>query len=232
MLGPFMNRKVIAVLVVAVAVVAALWLLPLQQWLLATLDWAERNPGQSWAVFVAIYIITTMCFLPALPLTLAGGAIFGVGLGSVLVSIGSTLGATGAFFIGRTLARRWVAHRIAHWPKFAALDRAVAARGFWVVLLTRLSPAFPYFLLNFAYGITAVRPAAYVLGSWIGMFPVTVAYVYAGSVAANLAQALAGEVTLGRGGWALLALGLAATVAVTWLVTRAARAELARTIGE
>jgi uncharacterized membrane protein YdjX (TVP38/TMEM64 family) len=217
-------------LLVALLVAAALTL-PLQQWLRAAIEWTAANREVAGAAFVALYIVATVCFVPGLPLTLAAGAIFGVVYGSVLVSIGSTLGATAAFFAGRTVARDWVRRRIAAWPKFVAVDRAVESRGFFVVLLTRLSPLFPFFLLNYAYGVTAAKPRDYVLGSWLGMMPATIAYVYAGSLAANVSQALAGEAQLGSTGWLLLGLGLVATIAVTVLVTRVARGFLEREIG-
>ncbi len=198
--------------------------LPVQQWLRAAIDWTAANREVAGVAFVALYVVATVAFVPGLPLTLAAGAIFGVGYGSVLVSIGSTLGATAAFFAGRTVARD-------AWPRFVAVDRAVESRGFLVVLLTRLSPLFPFFLLNYAYGVTAARPRDYVLGSWLGMMPATVAYVYAGSLAADVSQALAGEARLGSTGWLLLGLGLLATIAVTVLVTRVARGFLEREIG-
>ncbi len=220
----------ILLLVVAVLAVAA-YTLPLQQWLRTAVAWTAANREIAGFAFVALYVIATVAFLPGLPLTLAAGALFGVLHGSVLVSIGSTLGATAAFFAGRTIARDWVRRRIAAWPRFVAVDRAVEARGFLVVLLTRLSPLFPFFLLNYAYGVTAARPRDYVLGSWLGMLPATVAYVYAGSLAADLSQALAGNAQLGGTGWLLLGLGFVATVSVTILVTRVARRFLEREIG-
>jgi uncharacterized membrane protein YdjX (TVP38/TMEM64 family) len=224
------TRHWLLLLLVALLVAAALTL-PLQQWLRAAIEWTAANREVAGAAFVALYIVATVCFVPGLPLTLAAGAIFGVVYGSVLVSIGSTLGATAAFFAGRTVARDWVRRRIAAWPKFVAVDRAVESRGFFVVLLTRLSPLFPFFLLNYAYGVTAAKPRDYVLGSWLGMMPATIAYVYAGSLAANVSQALAGEAQLGSTGWLLLGLGLVATIAVTVLVTRVARGFLEREIG-
>lgn len=224
------TRPWLLLLLVALLIAAALTL-PLQQWLRAAIEWTAANREVAGAAFVALYIVATVCFVPGLPLTLAAGAIFGVVYGSVLVSIGSTLGATAAFFAGRTVARDWVRRRIAAWPKFVAVDRAVESRGFFVVLLTRLSPLFPFFLLNYAYGVTAAKPRDYVLGSWLGMMPATVAYVYAGSLAANVSQALAGEAQLGSTGWLLLGLGLAATIVVTVLVTRVARGFLEREIG-
>ncbi len=216
----------------AVGIAGLLWWLPISDLVRTGLEWTAANRGTAWVAFIALYIVATVCFVPGLPLTLAAGAIFGVAAGTALVSIGSTLGATAAFFVGRTVARDWVGHRLEAWPRFRAVDRAVAARGFWVVLLTRLSPALPFFLLNYAFGITAVKPREYVLGSWLGMLPATLAYVYAGSVAANLGQALAGEAELGGTGWVLLGLGLVATVTVTILVTRVARGYLEREIAD
>ncbi len=202
--------------------------LPLQEWLRAALSWADAHREIAWVLFILLYVIATVALLPGLILTVAAGALFGVTRGVVLVSIGSVLGATAAFAVGRTLAREWISRKIEAWPKFRALDRALGARGFTIVLLTRLSPIFPFNLLNYAYGVTAVRLRDYVFGSWIGMLPGTVLYVYAGSAAATLAQALAGDVDTGRAGQALLWLGLGATVAVTILVTRVARRQLER----
>ncbi len=220
----------VVVLIVVMLVVAGLTL-PLQQWLRAAIEWTATHRELAGLAFVALYVVATVAFVPGLPLTLAAGALFGLVEGSLLVSIGSTLGATAAFFAGRTVARDWVRRRIAAWPRFAAVDRAVESRGFLVVLLTRLSPLFPFFLLNYAYGVTAARPRDYVLGSWLGMMPATVAYVYAGSLAADVSAALAGEAELGRAGWVLLGLGFAATISVTVLVTRVARGFLEREIG-
>lgn len=225
-----MNPRNILVIAVLAALAVAAWLLPLREWLAAAVAWTANNRDVAGAAFVGLYVLATVCFLPGLPLTLAAGAIFGVATGSVLVSIGSTVGATAAFFIGRTIGREWISRRISAWPRFRAVDRAVESRGFLIVLLTRLSPAFPFFLLNYAYGVTAVRPREYVLGSWLGMMPATIAYVYAGSLAASVTQALSGQAELGVTSWVLLGLGLVATIAVTVLVTRIARGFLEREI--
>ena len=225
-----MNRLRLLILLLAVGLIAAAWLLPVREWLSVFLAWTQANPGRAWAIFVAVYVIATVCFVPATPMTVAAGAIFGVGQGFLLVSLASTLGATAAFFVGRTLARDWVSGRIATMPRFRALDRSLNLRGFWIVLLTRLSPVFPFFLLNYAYGVSAVRVRDFIPASWVGMMPATLAYVYTGSLAASLAQALSGDVDIGVTGWILLAVGLVATIVVTVLVTRLAGRELAREI--
>ncbi len=214
----------------AVAIALLIWLLPVREWLGAALQWTAANPRIAAVAFVGIYVVATVALLPGLLLTIAAGALFGLAAGVALVSLASVLGATAAFFVGRTVARRWVSQQISAWPKFRALDSALGERGFLIVLLTRLSPLFPFNLLNYAYGVTAVKPRQYVLGSWIGMFPGTLLYVYAGSVAANLAQVLAGDVKTGAAGNVLLVVGLLATVAVTVVVTRVARGYLEREV--
>ena len=221
-----MTRRVLWAVAVLLLLGAAGWLLPVREWLGAALTWAAAHGEGSALLFLALYVLATVCLVPGLILTLAAGAIFGLARGVALVSAGSVLGASAAFFIGRTFARDWTQQRIAAWPRFRALDGALGERGFWIVLLTRLSPLLPFNLLNYAYGVTAVRPRDYIAASWLGMLPATVLYVYAGSAAANLAQALSGRVRTGRTGTVLWVVGLAATVAVTALVTRLARRQL------
>ena len=182
------------------------------------------------ALFVLLYVMATVLFLPGWILTLGAGAVFGLAKGAVTVSLAATLGATAAFLVGRYLARDAVARRLAAHPRFAAIDAAVAREGWKIVLLTRLSPAFPFNLLNYAFGLTRIPAREYVLASWIGMLPGTVLYVYVGSLAGDLA-------TLGQGArartaaeWTLYGVGFLATVAVTIYVTRIARGALDRRI--
>ena len=192
------------------------------------LAWIAAWRGDAAVPFVLFYAFIAVVLLPDSLLTIAAGALFGLARGLILVSIGSMLGATAAFFLGRSLARDWVRRRTERWPKFRALDRAIAQHGFWVVFLTRLSPIIPYGLLNYAYGITTVRVRDYLLASWIGMLPGTLLYVYAGTAAANLAEVIRGTTPIGRQSNILLWLGLLATIAVIGLLTYFARRELAR----
>lgn len=182
------------------------------------------------AIFVLLYVAATVFLLPAVVLTLGAGAVFGVAQAFLVVSVGATLGATAAFLIGRYLARDWVARRAAGSPKLGAIDEAVAREGWKVVLLTRLSPAFPFVVLNYAFGLTRVSLRHYVLASWIGMMPGIALYAYIGSLAADVAAAAAGGRARSAWEWALYALGLAATVAVTVYVTRLARRALDKRI--
>lgn len=179
---------------------------------------------------MALYVLATVLFLPGWILTLGAGAVFGVIKGSILVSIGATLGATAAFLIGRHLARGWVASKTAGNPRFEAIDAAVAREGWKIVGLTRLSPAFPFNLLNYAFGLTRVSLRDYVLASWIGMMPGTVMYVYLGSLAGDLATLGSGRASRTPAEWGLYVVGLLATVGVTVYVTRIARAALDKRI--
>jgi uncharacterized membrane protein YdjX (TVP38/TMEM64 family) len=189
----------------------------------AAVAWVGSLGAVGPLIFVALYVVATVLLLPASVLTLGAGAVFGVAAGAVYVSVAATLGATAAFLIGRYLARDLVAHRIAGNPRFAAIDEAVAAEGWKIVGLLRLSPLFPFSLLNYALGLTRVRLPHYVLASWIGMMPGTVAYVYVGS----LAQAAVAGQSWTTGQRVLYGVGLVATIAVTVLVTRIARRALA-----
>jgi uncharacterized membrane protein YdjX (TVP38/TMEM64 family) len=203
-----------------------------REYLVATLEWLSGLGPLGPVALAAIYVVATVLFVPGSILTLGAGFAFGVLWGTVAVSIGSTLGATAAFLVGRTFARGLIEDRVAASPTFAAIDRAVAREGFKVVLLTRLSPVFPFNLLNYAYGLTRVSLRDYVLASWIGMLPATILWVYVGSAAKNLADLAAGRVERTPAQTALFVTGLAATVLVTVYVARGARKELRRTVGE
>jgi uncharacterized membrane protein YdjX (TVP38/TMEM64 family) len=177
-------------------------------------------------VFVLGYAAATVAFIPGSLLTLAAGAIFGLAKGTVLVFVGATIGSGLAFLVARYVARSAIERRLEQTPRFAALDQAVAKEGLKIVFLLRLSPVFPYNLLNYALGLTRVSFRDYVVAS-IGMIPATFLYVYYGKAIGSLAAVAGGaEVQQGSGYWIVLALGLTATVVVTTFVTRIARRAL------
>ena len=182
-----------------------------------------------WApvVFIAGYIVAAVVGIPGSLLTLAAGAIFGLWSGVLFVFVGATLGSSAAFLVSRYLARRIVERRVAGNARFQSIDRAIAADGRKIVFLLRLSPVFPFTLLNYALGLSRVRFADYLVAS-VGMLPGTVLYVYYGKLAGDVA-AIAGGVAPARGAgyYTVLGLGLAATIAVTAIITRSARRALA-----
>ncbi len=188
--------------------------------------WVEGLGAWGPIAYIVIYTVSTVLVLPGSIITLAGGALFGLVEGTAWVFAGAMLGSGAAFLIGRYLARGAVEDRIARYERFAAVDRAVGRDGLRMVFLLRLSPIFPFSLLNYALGLTSVRFRDYMLAGF-GMLPGTLLYVYYGKVAGDLAQ-LASGVPQERGvvEWLLLLLGLAATIGVTIVVTRRARAAL------
>ncbi len=192
----------------------------------SSLEWVASLGIWGGVAFMGIYILATIAFLPASLLTLAAGVVFGVGWGSVYVFVGATLGAIAAFLVGRYLVRGWVSKKIAENQKFTAIDNAVAEEGFKIVLLTRLSPVFPFNLLNYAFGVTGVTLWDYSIGS-IGMIPGTIMYVYIGSLAGDIAKiGTASQPTDFTLKWIINIVGLAATIAVTVFVTRIANKAL------
>jgi uncharacterized membrane protein YdjX (TVP38/TMEM64 family) len=201
-----------------------------QEVLRNALQWIDSLGSVGAIAFIALYIIATVAFLPGSIITLGAGVVFGVVLGSLYVFIGATLGATAAFLVGRYLARGWVSKKIAGNDKFKAIDEAVGKEGFKIVLLTRLSPIFPFNLLNYAFGVTGVSLKDYFLGS-VGMIPGTIMYVYIGSLAGSLARiGTEGQATNPTVQWAIRIIGFIATVVVTVYVTRLARKALEKKV--
>lgn len=172
-------------------------------------------------LFIAAYVVATVFLIPASVLTVGAGFLFGPILGTVVVSIASTLGATAAFLVGRYLARPAVARRASADARFAAVDSAIAAQGAKIVLLMRLSPLFPFSLLNYGLSLTSIPLGSYVAASWAGMLPGTIAYVALGGAGKAAAETAAGAGTSPLQ-LAMYALGALATLGATVLISRAA----------
>ena len=194
--------------------------------MLDILKWIESLGYIGGIAFIATYILSTIVFIPATILTLGAGVVFGVVWGSLYVFVGATLGAIAAFLIGRYLARDWIGKKIEGNQKFVAIDQAVAHSGFKIVLLARLSPLFPFNLLNYAFGITGVSFKEYALAS-IGMLPATVMYVYIGSIAGDVARIGSENQSTDAIKWGIRIIGFIATVAVTVYATRLAQKAIA-----
>jgi uncharacterized membrane protein YdjX (TVP38/TMEM64 family) len=229
------GRKILISAIAIIAVAAVIMLsrhVDFQSLLRQGLTWVESLGPAGIAVFIAIYVIACVLLIPGSILTLGAGALFGVAKGTIAVSIGSTLGATAAFLIGRYFARSWVSKKIDSNKTFAAIDSAVADDGWKLVGLIRLSPIFPFNLLNYAFGLTRVKLSHYFLASWAGMLPATILYVYIGSLATDIATVGTTEQAKTPMQWVLSAVGLIATVAVTIFITRIARKALAERVPE
>lgn len=180
------------------------------------------------AGFILVYVVATVFLVPGAVLSLAAGAVFGFWRGVALVFIGAVLGSSVAFGLSRRFAHRYIAHWLEKDTRVGAVSRALAGQGFRGVALLRLSPVIPYNILNYILGLTRLPFRDYLLGS-IGMLPGTLLYTYSGKVVGDVALISSGvSAPRGPGYYVLLGVGLFATVAVTVLFTRSARASLGR----
>jgi pyruvate/2-oxoglutarate dehydrogenase complex dihydrolipoamide dehydrogenase (E3) component/uncharacterized membrane protein YdjX (TVP38/TMEM64 family) len=151
----------------------------------ALLEQRAQAPVLMASAYMLLYVLVTALSLPgAAVLTLAGGAIFGVGLGTLLVSFASSLGALLAFLVARTLLRDLVRRRFGR--QLAPIEAGVARDGVFYLLSLRLAPVFPFFLVNLLMALTPMRAASFYLTSQIGMLPGTLVYVNAGTQLAQL----------------------------------------------
>ena len=177
-----------------------------------------REPGwEGVAIACAAYLLLAAAMLPAWPLTLAIGSIYGTWGGLLIASPAGVAAATAVFLLGRSVLRDRAQRRIARSDRLVAISRAISERGSWVVLLLlRLSPIVPFNVLNYALSVTDVPLRVYVAATAVGMLPPTVLYLYLGSLGASIAR---GRV---HSGWqtALSVTGLAATAGAVWLIGR------------
>lgn len=188
-------------------------------------EWVEGVGFWGPVAFVGGYAVATVAFLPGSLLTLAAGATFGIVEGTLWAFLGAVLGSSLAFLIARYGARGWVERKLEGKAKLAAVDRAVGREGWKVVALLRLSPAIPFNVLNYLLGLTKV-PFWHYLAASVAMLPGTLLYVYYGKVAGDVVTAAGGGGEKTVWDWVLLSVGLLATLAVTVLITRKAKAAL------
>ncbi|MDQ3140286.1 MAG: FAD-dependent oxidoreductase [Pseudomonadota bacterium] len=191
-----MTRKLILVLLVGAAIAAFFWF-DLGSYL--TLDSLKARQAQLAALretqpllliggFFLFYVAVTALSLPgAAIMTLAAGAIFGLWLGTLIVSFASAIGASLAFLTARYLLRDWVKGKFG--KRVDAIDRGIASDGAFYLLTLRLIPAFPFFLINLAMGLTAMRLATFYIVSQIGMLLGTLVFVNAGTQLARITSA-------------------------------------------
>jgi uncharacterized membrane protein YdjX (TVP38/TMEM64 family) len=216
-----------AVVALASASSVAAVLVPAAPWTADLFGWLREAGAVGVLVYAAVFTVAAICLVPGSILTVGAGVAYGLVWGTIVASTASAVAATAAFLVARTIARRRVARWATSDPRFAALDAAIGDHGLKLVILVRLSPVIPFNVLNYALGLTRVRLRDYALGSFLGMLPVTVLYVYVGSLAGRLASLARGAASDGPLGHTVSALGLAATIVVTIYVTRLARRALA-----
>lgn len=222
------SRDVLVWVGLAAAVGAIVWVSgrSVAPRLLALVNELDQLGPTAPIAFTLIYAAAIVALIPATPFSLAAGALFGIFHGALYSFIGATVGSTCAFLLGRHGARRFVERRLAEMPRFAAVERAAAARGRRIVFLLRLSPVVPFNFLNYALGLTRMSLWDFVVAG-VGSIPGEIVYAYWGRVSAE-ALAIAGEAEPPQSAsyYALLVGGLAATVLATAIVTRTAQRAL------
>ncbi len=195
-------------------------LLPLKDGIDELQAWIEDHGTAGVALFAAAYVLATLLFVPTWIFTLVAGAVFGVAWGFILVTCTAIASATSAFLLARYVLRDRARRRFAHHRVLQAVDKAVRTEGWKVVALLRLSPLVPFGLQNYFFGVSSVNAWHFIAATAFGIMPATLVYLVLGAT---------GRDALAEGGaarWALLGVGLAATVAATALVGRAAAKRL------
>ncbi|CAI5487857.1 unnamed protein product [Closterium sp. Naga37s-1] len=180
----------------------------------------EGAGSGGYVTFVLGYSLLEVLAVPAIPLTLSAGVLFGPAMGTFLCSLSGTISATIAFLIARYVARDRIQDMVRGNKKYEAIDRAVGNNSFRIVTLLRLSPLMPFSLGNYFYGLTSVKLLPYILGTWIGMLPGTWAYVSAGSFGRSLLEAESGTSLLGDSSLYSLLGGVALTAFAATYITK------------
>lgn len=231
-MGAVSNRRRLACWTVAallvVALLVALRTLPLERAATDLQEWIDDLGWLGPLVFAAIYVVAALLLLPSTVLMIAAGALYGLWLGTAIASLASTAAAALAFVIARYLARDLVAERVSRSARLRAIDRAIAESGTRIVALLRLSPAVPFSVANYAFGLTALRGVPYVVATWLFLLPGTFLYVWFGVAGARGLSAADDDVPgAGTLEWIAVGVAVATTAAVTVYVGRLAQRGIA-----
>lgn len=187
--------KIAAALIVVAALIVAFRVLPVGDWLRSFQTYVRGLGALGYLVYIVVYAVCVVAFVPASILTLGAGAIFGFVGGTIVVVIGATIGATLSFLLARTVMRKRIDAMTTSNKKFRALDRAIAGEGMKIVFLVRLAVVFPFTYINYAFGLTAIPLGRYVIATFIGIIPATAAFVFASSAATSAATTSTSSIT-------------------------------------
>lgn len=207
-----------------IALSVAVSFLPIGEWVKTFTNWI-RGLGVAGAfIFIGVYGVASVLFLPGAVFTIAAGLVYGIVGGTAVALAGATLGAGLAFLVARYVARSRIKRFAQQNKRFGAIDQAVGEQGWKIVGLLRLSPLIPFNVSNYFYGLTSISFWPYLLVSCIGMLPGTLLYAYLGAIGqAGLSGGKKGHSPLE---WTFLGIGLLATIAVTVFVSRLAKKAL------
>ena len=199
------------------AVLIAGRLLPVLDWIETFRLWAKQFGLAGIFIYGSVFALVTIFMLPCLPLTILAGFTFGWLGGFVAVMTGIGLSAAFGFLFSRHLARDAVAHRMQRYPRFQAIDRAIAREGWKIVGLLRMCPV-PFGITNYLYGLTAIPFWRYMAATMVGMIPGNVMFVYLGALGKRTTEGPHSPLEYVLGG-----LTLAALAGVTIILRRIAQ---------
>uniref|UniRef100_A0A2P2J8R6 TVP38/TMEM64 family membrane protein slr0305 n=2 Tax=Rhizophora mucronata TaxID=61149 RepID=A0A2P2J8R6_RHIMU len=215
------------------AVLTAFIFLPVEKMLKDLLLWIQRDLGPLGPLVLAlVYIPLTVLAVPASILSVGGGYLFGLPVGFIADSLGATMGATAAFFVGRTIGRSYVMSKLKNYPKFQSVAIAVQKSGFKIVLLLRLVPLLPFNVLNYLLSVTPVHVGDFVLASLLGMMPITFGFVYLGTTLKDLSDVTHGWHKVSKTHWVFMVTGFLLSVIMIVCAAKVAKASLEKALAE
>lgn len=195
----------------------------LSEFLHHSMEWIASSGWVGAVWFIILYTLTCVFFLPGSVLTVGAGAVYGFWFSTALVTISSTVGAGVNFLTSRYLIRNWMQRKLGHSAKFRALEKAVSAEGWRIILISRMSPIIPHSLVSYAAGLIPISFSRFIFASFLGFLPQSAAYTYVGAVVGKALRTSAGVTPHDPVTWTFYGLGLVATLVVTLITTRVAR---------
>jgi len=189
------------------------------------LEWIDSLEGWGPLVFVGVETLVVILLLPGIVFTLGAGFLFGTFWGTLCVVVGQAIGGAVAFMIARTFLKKQTSKLLQKHQGIANLDKRVLEKGWKIIMLTRMIPFFPFKLSNYCFGVMRFSLRDYVIGTTIGVIPISVTTVYAGSLAKDLATM--GSLTERSGlTWAMYGIGLVALVVAVGMLAKSAQKKL------
>lgn len=227
-LGLGLTGIVVASTVFVALLLAILYALGAEEWAVALLRWIEELGFAGMIVFGIIDALAVICLLPGAILTLGAGYLFGPVYGTLIIVGATGIGACVAFTMARAIGGTSLRDRLTHKPKVEAIVKSVSDGGWQTVLLTRLVPFFPFKLSNYVFGLTGVHFRDFAVGTFLGIIPLSITNVFAGSLASDIATAVSAERARPWWEWGLYGAGLVALFFLLRGLGRRAEAELAK----
>lgn len=194
--------------------------------LIELLEWVQQQGAMAAVLFIVIMALVVLFLLPGIFFTTGAGYVFGIGLGTLYVVVGTTIGASLAFLVARYLFGKRAKEFVLKRSKVSSINAEMTKHDFKVVLLTRLIPFFPGKLSNYFFGLTDFRFGAYALATLIGLTPFSLHNVYLGSLISDLTELQEGGLTRSPVQWALYGFGFIMTIVAIWYFNRIAKRAL------